>query len=78
MASLVMPPPMLDVVVELQHGRRGDDAGNLFEDSVHVVERHVVGRAGVVGAGDGAAAVLHLDLVGTDAGELVERILLAG
>ena len=35
----------------------------------HVFAGHIVGRAGVVGADDAAAAVLHLDLVGAEAGD---------
>ncbi len=63
------------VIVKLQHGRRGDDARNLVEDSAHVVERHVVGRAGVVGTTDVAATILQLDLVRSDARQLIQRIL---
>ena len=48
MVSLRDAAAQADVVVKLQHGRRGDDAGNLIENRVHVVEGHVVGRAGVV------------------------------
>ena len=70
--------PDRDAVVVLQHGGGGDDAGHLFEDRVEVFAGHEVGGAGVVRANGAAAAVLELDLVGADAGELVERELLAG
>src|ERR1700734_1028719 len=66
------------VIVELQHGRGGNNARDLVEDRVHVVERHIIGCRGVVWAADGTTTILELNLVGADARELVQRVLFAG
>ena len=63
--------------MKFQHGGRRDDSGNLIQNCVHVVEGHVVGRAGIVRPHDGAATILQLDLVRAKARERVKSVLLA-
>src|SRR5215472_4202658 len=67
-----------DALVVFQHGRTGDNAGNLLDDGVQVLDGHLVGRGGVVRSTNAAADVLHLDHVGADGRDHVERILPAG
>ena len=67
-----------DAVVELQHRRRRHDARHLDDHGTHIVAGHQVGRAGVIRPDHIASGVHHLHLVGADAGDGIERILLAG
>ena len=67
-----------DGVVDLEHGRGGDDVGDGLADGGHVFAGHVVVADGVVRPGDGAADELHLDHAGADGADEAEGVLLAG
>jgi len=66
-----------DAVVEFEHGGAVTDTGNLLVNGVHILTSQVVGGTDVVGTHDNAAGVLHLDFIGAQRRDGIDRVLLA-